>query len=715
MISLDTETTGVDFHHGSRPFFLTTCDEDKAQRFWEWPVNPLTREPEIPEEDIDEIAEYLSPNETGGFVLQNSKFDVAALAAVRPEFGRFWRWDVTDDTLIAGHLLASNQPHDLTSMTLMYLGIDIEPLELNLEQAVKEARRMVQQAKLRVKRARKKVATDGSLFDGAEEPLAEWRIAEEGLEEMPSAKGGGKEDDRIWKFDTWLPKALAEFLGHPDDHPWRMVLSDYGNADSAVTLPLWKAMEAELHRKGLWEIYLESRKKMRLAYDLYRRGATLSHENLRRQANEYTEGSAKDGRVCVNIAASYGYELEMPKGASPNNSLRTFCFDVLKLPPIYNPKAKSEAPTLNKEAMREYLVTLPTRSRELTFIKALLNKRRQDTSLSYLEAYQRFWIPTEADGWYRIHFNFNPTGTDTLRWSSKNPNGQNISKQSDILDEGASIRSCFGPAPGREWWSLDAKNIELRLPAYESGEKDLIALFKRPDDPPYYGSQHILNFSTVYPDIWEQESRAVGLEKVGPFCKKKYAATWYQWCKNGDFAIQYNCGRQTADRAFHRRGCFDALKSRFSRLEALNQKCITFAEKHGYVETIPDRSVNPKRGYPLLCTRTERGSILNTIPLSYRTQGSAMWWTCKAMTRCQERLDEWNAEAGEERYWIALQVHDELVFDFPAGSGPEPWLENLPRIRELQRLMEKGGEDYGIPTPVGVEYNALTWGEGKAV
>jgi hypothetical protein len=59
-----------------------------------------------------------------------------------------------------------------------------------------------------------------------------------------------------------------------------------------------------------------------------------------------------------------------------------------------------------------------------------------------------------------------------------------------------------------------------------------------------------------------------------------------------------------------------------------------------------------------------------------------------------------------------MQVHDELVFDLPAGSGPEPWKTNLPRIEFLAQQMAKGGEAIGVPTPVGIEYHANNWAEG---
>jgi hypothetical protein len=80
MISLDTETTGVDFHHGARPFFVTMCNEVGDQVYYEWDVDPLTRQPIIPKDDMETISTFLLRKTTNGLVLQNAKFDVTALA-----------------------------------------------------------------------------------------------------------------------------------------------------------------------------------------------------------------------------------------------------------------------------------------------------------------------------------------------------------------------------------------------------------------------------------------------------------------------------------------------------------------------------------------------------------------------------------------------------------------------------------------------------------
>ena len=52
LVSIDTETNGTDLNYGNKPYLVSICGEEE-QRFWEWDVNPLTRDPEIPEGAID--------------------------------------------------------------------------------------------------------------------------------------------------------------------------------------------------------------------------------------------------------------------------------------------------------------------------------------------------------------------------------------------------------------------------------------------------------------------------------------------------------------------------------------------------------------------------------------------------------------------------------------------------------------------------------------
>jgi DNA polymerase I-like protein with 3'-5' exonuclease and polymerase domains len=138
---------------------------------------------------------------------------------------------------------------------------------------------------------------------------------------------------------------------------------------------------------------------------------------------------------------------------------------------------------------------------------------------------------------------------------------------------------------------------------------------------------------------------------------------------------------------------------------------IAFANEHGYVETLPDKIVDPKRGYPLQCGQQKWGGVSPTIPLNYHVQGTAMWWMMKAMIRCQLYLDGLNCLNLEHSYFMVMQVHDEIVFDFPFHKR----MGNLPKIREIAAIMAKGGDDIEIPTPVSIEYHKHNWSEGVSV
>ena len=135
-------------------------------------------------------------------------------------------------------------------------------------------------------------------------------------------------------------------------------------------------------------------------------------------------------------------------------------------------------------------------------------------------------------------------------------------------------------------------------------------------------------------------------------------------------------------------------------MAGLTSSCIKFAREHGYIETMPDKTVDPNHGYPLMCTggRKRPGEgVSPTIPLSYHVQGTACWVTMKAMIRCAPYVKSVGGS-------IVMQIHDELVVDLPAGGA-----KNLPIVNEIKRLMEQSGDDIGIPLPVSTSYHPVSW------
>ena len=662
-ISLDTETTGLDLHHGAKPFLITICREDGEQAYWEWDVDPETREPNVLEEDLDEIQAEI--NSADLIAMHNSVFDVKALQTVfRGELD--WDWSKVRDTMCSAHLLDSKLLKNLTTQSLWYLSVDLEPYERKIKEATKAAQSL----------CRRK--------------YPEIRIAKNGLPEMPSAK------EEIWKFDMWLPKAL-ETLG-VGEAGWGTACVSYALSDTASTLPLFLRHLELIRERNLEAIYLERLKLLRINYNLEQVGITINRKRKNELTKQYKVHSIKSKSVCRRIAKqSYGYDLELPK-SGVNGSLRTFLFDRMKLPVVA--KTPKGNPSLNKVAMAVYRDSLEGTRRD--FIQTLGETRSRDTAVQYMDGYERFWLPLNGkDDWWTLYPSLNPFGTDTLRWSSHDPNEQNISKK-----EGFNLRYCFGPAPGREWWSIDYDNLELRIPAYECEEPAMLELFEHPDDPPFYGSYHLLIFSILHPDKYDHDDPE-GLIKA----RDKYKATWYQRTKNGNFAELYGAvdrpeGGGTADKAFGVNGAQKIVAEKLKKKSALNQYWINYANRNGYVETMPDKEVDPDRGYPIVCDRDERGGVKPTIPLNYHVQGTACWIAGRAMVKVQEQLDRLKGD-----YRMIMNVHDEIVFDFPY----RPNYGNKPVIRRVKQIMESVGDCVGVPLTCGVTYHSETWSKGTGL
>lgn len=708
MLAIDSETTGIDLHHGARPFLVSMCREGEEPYYWEVDVDPMTRAPQWDKKQLLEIRDDIYSADW--LVGQNIKFDYKALFLLFRDHHIQFKppWEKTYDTLIAGHLLCSNQKHDLTSMGIQYLGDDISQYEARLKKAVISAG-------ARCKRE-----------------YPDWCRADKNNPKTPSVR------QSKWGHDMWLPRAYARHSSLEAKHPWWTVCSDYACHDPLTTLYLWLEMEAEIKSRGLWRIFLERMKLPLIAMDMEMpvaggdiKGVGVNGRRCQEMIRNYSTESRNLEQICVNIAESLGYELTMPKSGT-SKSLQSFCFgedllvcnecgcsqplakkaacincesktlstvymDYLGLPMLEGHKiGTSGVPSLESKVLEEYISGLPPKSKQLLFVKSLAAKRKVDTAVTYLKGYKRFWQPVAAGGngaaledyFYYLHPSLNITGTDTLRWSCNNPNTQNISDKEDF-----NLRYAFGPLPGREWYSMDGQNLELRIPAYEAGEEDMIWVFEHPDEPPYYGSYHLLILDLLYPE----EFRSRGKESPK-----------YKRVKSGNFAVLYGCQEKKADQTYGIVGAFGLIRNRFPKIAELADKQKKLANKYGYVTTVPDKVVDPEHGYPIVCSRSESGYVLPTVPLNYHIQSTAMWWTAISMVSCYNKLKKWRNAGLDWR--MALQVHDEIVFDTSVVSKRDIW-----RIAELKSLMEASGERIGVKTPVSVTRHKDNWSEGDDI
>ncbi len=76
MLAIDCETTGLDLRHGAKPFMVQFCDDKGVQTWYEWDVDPLTRQPDIPKRDLGQIQSA---------VLVPARDQVGALAPVQAQ------------------------------------------------------------------------------------------------------------------------------------------------------------------------------------------------------------------------------------------------------------------------------------------------------------------------------------------------------------------------------------------------------------------------------------------------------------------------------------------------------------------------------------------------------------------------------------------------------------------------------------------------------
>jgi len=261
---------------------------------------------------------------------------------------------------------------------------------------------------------------------------------------------------------------------------------------------------------------------------------------------------------------------------------------------------------------------------------------------TYIDAFPLLVNPRTG----KVHTSFNQTVAATGRLSSTNPNLQNI----PIRDErGKEMRRVFIPDEGCTFLSADYSQIELRIMAHLSEDKNMLEAFNRGLD---------IHAATA------AKINHIPVEEVTSDMRRK--------AKTANFGIIYgisvfglserlNIPRSEAKTLID--GYFDT----YPGVKRYMDESIANAREKGYVETVLGRKrfladINSKnavvRGY------AERNAINAPI------QGSAADIIKVAMIRISDRLKKEGLQSK-----MILQVHDELNFNVPANE-----LERMKKI-----------------------------------
>lgn len=253
----------------------------------------------------------------------------------------------------------------------------------------------------------------------------------------------------------------------------------------------------------------------------------------------------------------------------------------------------------------------------------------------------------------RIHSSFNQTETRTGRISSTEPNLQNIPVRTEL---GREMRKFF---TAREGWVLvdaDYSQIELRVLADISGDKNMIDAFKNNQDIHAITASQVFNMPLDFV-TGEMRSRA----------------------KAVNFGIVYGIGAYSLAKDIgvtnkEAKNYIESYLKHCSGIDKYMHDVVEKAKDTGYVETVFGR----RRYLPELSasngmTRAFGERVARNAPI----QGTAADIIKIAMIKVDKRLTEENLEAR-----LVLQVHDELIVECPSH-------ESMRVAMILQEEMEK--------------------------
>jgi DNA polymerase-1 len=240
----------------------------------------------------------------------------------------------------------------------------------------------------------------------------------------------------------------------------------------------------------------------------------------------------------------------------------------------------------------------------------------------------------------RVHTCFALAATTTGRFSSSDPNLQNIPVRSE---EGRRIREAFIAEPGHVLVSADYSQIELRLLAHVGDVPQLKRAFAEGLDI------HAMTASEMF---------GVPIAGMDPMIRRQAKAINFGIIYGiSGFGLANNLGISQGEATAYIKQYFE----RFPGIRDYMETTKAFARANGYVKTIFGRRcwvAGIKSKTPAERSFAERQAI--NAPL----QGAAADIIRRAMTRLPGAL----AAAGL-RARMLLQVHDELVFEAPQDEA----------------------------------------------
>lgn len=322
-------------------------------------------------------------------------------------------------------------------------------------------------------------------------------------------------------------------------------------------------------------------------------------------------------------------ETEVKKIAGDKVNLRSpkqvgeLLFEKLQLPVIRKTKTgySTDAEVLNELAAMN-VSPIP---------EQLLRYREVEKLLStYVKALPTMINPHS----HKIHTHFQPNNAATGRLSSDNPNLQNIPARTE---NGRKLRKGFIPTKGHTLLSADYSQVELRLLAHFSQDKNMLEAFHNDLDIHRQTAAEV--FEVPLDQVTKEQRNGAKAINFGLM----YGQTSFGLSQS--LRIPQGEAKKYITAYFKK---FHAVKG---YLDGLKEK----AEKTGYAETMFGR----KRSLPdIKSTNRQIKAMAERVAINSPIQGTAADIIKLAMINIQDLIQKRNLKSR-----MILQVHDELIFD----------------------------------------------------
>lgn len=398
--------------------------------------------------------------------------------------------------------------------------------------------------------------------------------------------------------------------------------SEYGAEDAVYTLRLWNKLSPKLQDAGYEKFFFQMEMPLlKVLLDMEQTGIALDKHKMQKLAREMEERLFFLEKEIHEIAGEK-FNIASPK------QLAEILFDNLGLPEI---KKRST----DSSVLEELSVVAPH-----PIVESIMEYREQKKLLStYVSVLPSLILPKTN----RIHTSFIQWGTATGRLSSRDPNLQNIPIRSE---NGKKIRAAFIPGnPENTILAVDYSQIELRMLAHLSGDKNLIAAYLNDLDI------HAQTASAIYgvsqEEVTSDQRRDAKVVNFGVL----YGMTAFRLSR--DLKISRKQAQEFID------GYFNL----YSGVQEFIAKTIVDVHEKGYVETLSGR----RRPIPgIFSTDKMECKMAERMAVNTPVQGSAADLIKIAMIRISEKIYKESLPLK-----MMLQVHDELVFECPKNLAEE--------------------------------------------